>query len=68
MIEMVKKGIIDSIVCWKLDRLARNMTEGGMLIDLISSGVLKSIITHDKVYYPSDNVLLMSVSPELIIS
>lgn len=61
MIEMIKKGIIDSIVCWKLDRLARNMTEGGMLIDLISSGVLKAIITHDKVYYPSDNVLLMSV-------
>ncbi|HLP86705.1 MAG TPA: recombinase family protein, partial [Candidatus Paceibacterota bacterium] len=61
MIDMIKKGTIDSIVCWKLDRLARNMTEGGMLIDLISSGVLKAIITHDKVYYPSDNVLLMSV-------
>lgn len=61
MIGMVKDGRIDSIVCWKLDRLARNMTEGGMLIDLLSSGVLKAIITHDKVYYPSDNVLLMSV-------
>lgn len=61
MVEMIKKGTIDSIVCWKLDRLARNMTEGGMLIDLISSGVIKAIITHDKVYYPSDNVLLMSV-------
>lgn len=61
MIEMIKKGTTDSIVCWKLDRLARNMTEGGIIIDLISSGVLKAIITHDKVYYPSDNVLLMSV-------
>ena len=61
MIEMVEKGIIDSIVCWKLDRLARNMSEGGALIDLISSGTLKAIITHDKVYYPTDNVLLMSV-------
>ncbi|MCX6753002.1 MAG: recombinase family protein [Candidatus Nomurabacteria bacterium] len=61
MIDLIKKGIIDSIVCWKLDRLARNMTEGGMIIDLLSSGVLKAIITHDKVYYPSDNVLLMSV-------
>ncbi len=61
MVEMIKKGEIDSIVCWKLDRLARNMTEGGMLIDLLSSGVIKAIITHDKVYYPSDNVLLMSV-------
>lgn len=61
MIEMIKSGKIDAIICWKLDRLARNMTEGGMLIDLISSGVIKAIITHDKVYYPTDNVLLMSV-------
>lgn len=61
MIEMVEKGNIDSIVCWKLDRLARNMSEGGMLIDLLSYGTLKAIITHDKVYYPTDNVLLMSV-------
>lgn len=61
MVGMIKQGVIDAIVCWKLDRLARNMTEGGMLIDLISSGVLKAIITHDKVYYPTDNVLLMSV-------
>ncbi len=61
MISMVKSGSIDTLVCWKLDRLARNMTEGGMLIDLLSSGVIKAIITHDKVYYPSDNVLLMSV-------
>lgn len=61
LIAMIKKGSVDAIVCWKLDRLARNMTEGGMLIDLLSSGVLKAIITHDKVYYPSDNVLLMSV-------
>lgn len=61
MISMVKRGEIDSIVCWKLDRLARNMTEGGIIIDLISSGVIKAIITHDKVYYPTDNVLLMAV-------
>lgn len=61
MMSMITTGKVDAIVCWKLDRLARNMTEGGQLIDLLSSGILKAIITHDKVYYPSDNVLLMSV-------
>src|SRR3989339_1597305 len=61
MMEMVFSGKLDSIVCWKLDRLARNMTEGGRIIDLISAGVIKAIITHDKVYYPWDNVLLMAV-------
>lgn len=61
MMKMVISGEIDSIVCWKLDRLARNMTEGGQIIDLLSSGVIKAIITHDKVFYPWDNVIVMAV-------
>ncbi len=61
MVNRIKKGEIDSIVCWKPDRLARNMTEGGELIDLLSAGVLKAIITHDKVYYPWDNVIVLAV-------
>jgi DNA invertase Pin-like site-specific DNA recombinase len=61
MLELIRAGEIDSIVCWKADRLARNMTEGGQIIDLISSGVLKAIITHNKVYYPHDNVLMLAV-------
>lgn len=61
MMSMIKKGEIDAIVCWKADRLARNMSEGGQIIDLLSSGVLKAIITHDKVFYPWDNVIVLSV-------
>lgn len=61
MMQMIRSGKVDSIVCWKLDRLARNMTEGGQIIDLLSSGVIKAIITHDKVYYPWDNVIVMAV-------
>ncbi|MCX6757608.1 MAG: recombinase family protein [Candidatus Nomurabacteria bacterium] len=61
MMSMIKKGEIDSIVCWKADRLARNMTEGGKIIDLLSSGFIKAIITHDKVFYPWDNVMVLSI-------
>lgn len=61
MLQLIHAGQIDSIVCWKPDRLARNMSEGGQIIDLLSSGRLKAIITHDKVYYPHDNVLMLSV-------
>lgn len=61
MMNMIESGKADSIVCWKLDRLARNMTEGGKIIDLLSSGKIKAIITHDKVFYPWDNVIVMSV-------
>ena len=61
MMAMIKSGKIDAIVCWKADRLARNMSEGGQIIDLLSSGVIKAIITHDKVFYPWDNVIVLSV-------
>ncbi len=61
MMQMVSENKIDAFVCWKLDRLARNMTEGGNIIDLLSSGIIKAIITHDKVYYPWDNVMVMAV-------
>lgn len=61
MVIMIRKGEIDAIVCWKADRLARNMEEGGQIIDLLSSGTLKAIITHDKVFYPWDNVMLLSI-------
>lgn len=61
MMKMIESGKIDTIVCWKLDRLARNMTEGGKIIDFLSSGRIKAIITHDKVFYPWDNVIVMSV-------
>lgn len=61
LIEMIEKGLVDTIICWKPDRLARNMTEGGKIIDLLSAGVIKAIITHDKVYYPWDNVIILAV-------
>ncbi len=61
MLGAIQKGLIDCIVCWKPDRLARNMTEGGIIIDLLSSGKLKAIITHDKVFYPWDNVIVLAV-------
>ncbi len=61
MMSAIERGLIDCIVCWKPDRLARNMTEGGKIIDLLSSGKLKAIISHDKVYYPWDNVMVLSI-------
>ncbi len=61
MMKRIKNKEIDAIVCWKADRLARNMEEGGEIIDLLSSGILKAIITHDKVFYPWDNVMVLAI-------
>ncbi len=63
-IEMLRKigeGSVDSILCWKLDRLARNPIDGGNISWLLQQNQLRSIVTHERTYLPSDNVLLMSV-------
>ena len=36
---------VDGVLCWRLNRLARNMREGGVIIDLLSSGAISEIIT-----------------------
>jgi|Deesub1362A_J573_1020465.scaffolds.fasta_scaffold01043_6 DNA invertase Pin-like site-specific DNA recombinase len=61
MIKKIKQGKAEGILCWKLDRLARNPIDGGQIIWLLQKGVLKCIQTFDRAYYPEDNVLLMSV-------
>lgn len=61
MILDIMAGNFDTIVCWKLDRLARNMVEGGVIIDLLQRGIIKYIITPHKIYTPEENALLMAV-------
>ncbi len=61
MIDDIKSGKVNAILTWKLDRLARNMIEGGVIMELLTTGVLKEIRTHERPYYPHDNILLMSV-------
>ncbi len=38
MLANLKKGVYDSILSWNPDRLARNMREGGEIIDMIDEG------------------------------
>ena len=61
MMLRVGKGEAQGIICWKLDRLARNPVDGGQIQWLLQSGVISHIQTHDKSYYSADNVLMMSV-------
>ena len=59
MIEMIEGGEVDAIVCWKINRLARNPIDGGRIQWLLQQGILKAIITPYKIYLPTDNVLMM---------
>ena len=61
MLKTIEHGKADGIICWKLDRLARNPIDGGQIIWLLQKGIIKHIQTFEKSYYPEDNVLLMSV-------
>ncbi len=61
MIDRLSRGEADGIICWKLNRLARNPVDGGTISWMLQQGVIKHIWTYEKSYYPSDNVLLMAV-------
>lgn len=61
VIKLIQNKKVDGILCWKLDRLARNMLDGGLIIDMLTNGVIKEIRTHDSTHTPKDNVILLSV-------
>ncbi len=49
------------IICWKLDRLARNPIDGGQISWMLQQGIIKHKQTPERSYYPEDNVLLINV-------
>ena len=61
MLSDIQKGKADGILCWKLDRLARNMVEGGALYQMLQSGELKKIRCYDKEYDQSTNAIVFGV-------
>ena len=61
MLERIIKGDANGILCWKLDRLARNPIDGGQINWLLQQGIIQIIKTNERDYYPSDNVLMMQV-------
>lgn len=61
MLDLIDSGKADAILCWKLDRLARNPIDGGKISWMLQKGTIKNIQTFQKAYLPADNVLMMSV-------
>ena len=61
LIERIVKGEADGILCWKLDRLARNFIDGGKIIEMVQQGTIRHIRSYERSYYPQDNVILMSL-------
>src|ERR1035437_299096 len=61
MIELIQRGGADGILCWKMDRLARNPIDEGSIKYLLQTGIVKNIKASDRDWYPDDNVLMASV-------
>lgn len=61
MLERIYKGEANGIICWKLDRLARNPVDGGQISWMLQQSAIAEIITFGRTYYPTDNVLMMQV-------
>ena len=61
MLKRIQKSEAQGIVCWKLDRLARNPVDGGQISWLLQENIIRHIRTHDRSHLPGDNVLMMSV-------
>lgn len=61
VMKLISTGKADGIICWKLDRLARNPVDGGTISWLLQNYQIRHIKTTDRDYLPSDNVLMMSV-------
>ncbi|HEY0964237.1 MAG TPA: recombinase family protein [Candidatus Paceibacterota bacterium] len=61
MLKLITKGKADGILCWKIDRLARNPVDGGSISWMLQSGQIQAIHTYERIHLPSDNVLMLYV-------
>lgn len=61
MMECIKSGKADAVLCWKLDRLARNFIDGGLIIDMLQTSTIKEIRTYEGSHLPTDNVLMIAL-------
>ncbi len=65
MIERIKRGEANGILCWKIDRLSRNPIDSATIQWLLQKETLASIQTPDREYCPEDNALLLSVESSM---
>ncbi len=61
MIQRISRGEANAILCWKPDRLARNPIDGGQICWLLQQGTIQQIQSHERAYYPTDNVLMLQL-------
>src|SRR5262245_24005150 len=61
MLRRIQNGEANGILCWALHRVARNFDDGGKVIGMLQRGVIQEIRTFERMYLPSDNVIMMAL-------
>ena len=61
VINMITAGKADAILCWKLDRLARNFLDGGLIMDMLQKGIIKEIRTYEAIHLPNETSFIMAM-------
>lgn len=62
LLREIEEGHVIGVLCWKLDRLARNPVDGGQLIWALNQRQLREIITPGRVYTgASDDKFMMGI-------
>ncbi len=59
MIRRIQDGEVNGIIVWSLTRIARNALDGGMVIHLLDTGVLKEIHTPSNIIRNDGNAKFM---------
>lgn len=61
MLKFIEKGNAEGILCWKIDRLARNPVDEGLIKWMLQKETIAQIKTFDREYNPDDNVVIASI-------
>jgi DNA invertase Pin-like site-specific DNA recombinase len=61
LLNLIDRGKIKGILCWKLDRLSRNPIDSARIQWFLQTGKIKCIKASDRSYLPEDNALLFAV-------
>ena len=55
LMRRVRRGQVTGVLCWKMDRLARNHLDHGAVLQALADGQLKEVITSDRAYTADGN-------------
>ena len=61
MLERIHAGEADGILCWKVNRLARNPIDGGQILWMLREGVLQHINNPAGGYYPDSQLVMLYI-------